>query len=282
MASRLAGRFDSKDKQGIGEYQMNIEISAHPAFAGGVSNLYRLECPAPLGPARQAPMWPHFMNGQPDKPVRVLLIDDDMHIRKVISQELLRDVRTHLVAQGASMREGRSLIREHQFDVMLVDLNLGDGSGFELIQHLKLVRPAVEAVVISSTEDEQYALRAFELGATGYLVKSSWFGSFADALLQVANGGASISPILARRLLRKLEQPRATAVSQAAEREGKLTAREREVLKMVSTGASSGEIAARLEISCQTVNTHIKNIYRKLQIRTRSQAAIFAAHRGMI
>jgi DNA-binding NarL/FixJ family response regulator len=267
---------------------MNNEISAHPALAEkpshGASHMYEVENLVPRAAARQTPMWPHFLNGQPDKPVRVLLIDDDVHIRNVISQELLRDSRTHLVAQGASMRDGRSLIREHQFDVMLVDLNLGDGSGFELIQHLKLVRPMAEAVVISATEDEQYALRAFELGATGYLVKSSWFGSFPEALLQVVNGGASISPILARRLLRKLEQPRipVTAVSQAADREAKLTLREREVLKMVSTGCTSGEIAAYLEISCQTVNTHIKNIYRKLQIRTRSQAAIFATHRGMI
>jgi DNA-binding NarL/FixJ family response regulator len=235
------------------------------------------------GPSHASVNWPDFLTGQPGKPVRVLLIDDDAHIRNVISFELLGDQRTHLVAQGSSLREGRRMIGQHEFDVLLVDLNLGDGSGFDLIQQMKILRPLAEAVVISAMEDEQYALHAFDLGATGYLVKNSWFGNFPQALLQVVNGGASISPNLARRLLRKLEQPqKALLVNQEPEREDKLTAREKEVLKMVSTGYTSIEIGVRLTISSQTVNTHIKNIYRKLQIRSRSQAAIFAAHRGLI
>lgn len=231
--------------------------------------------------------WPHFLIGQPDRPVRVLLVDDDAHMRKVIALELLADLRCDLVGQASSVKEARKLIAHQPFEVMLVDLNLGDGNGFELIEHLKTTHPMAEAVVISCMEDEQYALKAFELGATGYLVKNSWFGNFSQAVLQVVNGGASITPNLARRLLQKLDQShasyeRCSAGSANSALKDKLSDREREVLKMVAAGYTSAEIGTRLMISYQTVNTHIKNIYRKLQVRSRAQAVSSAAHMGLL
>ena len=233
-----------------------------------------------------AAMWPDFLIGQPGRPIRVLLIDDDAHMRRVISQELLADLRCDLVAQGSSVKEGRKLISQHLFEVMLVDLNLGDGTGFELIEHMKTAHPLAEAIVISGMEDEQHALRAFELGATGYLVKNSWFGNFPQAVLQVVNGGASITPNLARRLLHKLEQPQEPHVRTIGAAghglKDKLSEREKEVLKMVASGYTSAEIGTRLMISYQTVNTHIKNMYRKLQVRSRAQAVSSAAHMGLL
>ncbi|WP_309682473.1 response regulator transcription factor [Polaromonas sp.] len=227
--------------------------------------------------------WPNFLTGQPGKPVQVLLIDDDACMRKVISQELLADLRINLVAQGSSMREGRRLISQHEFDVMLIDLNLGDGTGFELIERMKTVRPHAEAVVISAMEDDEHALHAFELGATGYLVKNSWFGNFPQAVLQVVNGGASITPNLARRLLRSLGQvPVSSQPAASAGPKSKLSDREKDVMKMVASGYTSSEIASRLTISSQTVNTHIKNIYHKLQVHSRAQAVSFAAQRGLL
>jgi len=228
-------------------------------------------------------MWPDFLTGQPGQPVRVLLIDDDPHMRLVIAQELLGDMRINLLAQAGSMKEGRRLIAQHEFDVMLVDLNLGDGTGFDLIEHMKNMRPMAEAVVISAMEDEQHALHAFELGATGYLVKNSWFGNFPQAVLQVVNGGASITPNLARRLLHRLDHAQGSAhrTVQSSCDNDKLSEREKEVLKMVAAGYTSAEIGSRLVVSCHTINTHIKNIYRKLNVRTRAQAVSFAAHRGL-
>lgn len=228
------------------------------------------------------PLWPGFLTGQPDQPVRVLLIDDDAHMSRVISHELLADMRINLLGQASSLREGRRLISQNEFDVMLVDLNLGDGTGFDLIEYMKTVRPMAEAVVISGMEDEQHALHAFELGATGYLVKNSWFGNFPQAVLQVVNGGASITPNLARRLLSRFEHVQLTEqVTQEARSKDKLSEREKEVLKLVASGYTSTEIGSRLIISGQTVNTHIKNIYRKLNVRTRAQAVSFATHRGL-
>ena len=226
--------------------------------------------------------WPDFLVGQADKPVRVLLVDDDEHMRRVISQELMADPRTLVVAQASSVREGRKAIRQHAFDVMLVDLNLGDGEGFDLLDYMKSLRPSAEAVIVSIMENDEHVLRAFELGATGYLIKNSWFGNYPQAVLQVANGGASITPNLARRLLQRFDKRHEEqAKRRQAEEPDRLSAREREVLRMIAGGYTSAEIGTRLAISCMTVNTHIKNIYRKLQVRTRAQAVRFASLRGL-
>ena len=223
------------------------------------------------------PLWPGFMAGQPGRPVRVLLIDDDENMRRVIAQELLADLRIDLLAQGASVRDGRRLIDAHDFDVLLVDLNLGDGTGFTLIERTKQLRPLAEAVVISATAEEQHALHAFALGATGYIEKASWFGSFVQAVLQVVNGGACITPSLTRRLLGKLDYSPAVSSPNY-----KLSAREKEVLSLVAAGLDSPAIGQHLAISEQTVNTHIKNIFRKLGAGTRAQAVSLGASLGLL
>jgi DNA-binding NarL/FixJ family response regulator len=145
------------------------------------------------------------------------------------------------------------------------------------------VRPVAEAIVISAMEDAQHALHAFRLGATGYLVKNSWFGNFAQAVLQVVNGGASITPGLARRLLGKFEHlsPKGAAAPGSEKAWEKLSEREKGVLQLVASGHTSTAIGARLNISGQTVNTHIKNIYRKFNVRSRAQAVSFAAAHGI-
>jgi DNA-binding NarL/FixJ family response regulator len=230
-----------------------------------------------------APTWPDYFLGQPGRPIRVLLVDDDSHVRNVIANELLSDARIALVAQGGSLKEGRRLANSREFDVLLVDLNLGDGLGFDLITLVKTAKPLVEVIAISVMEDEDHALHAFELGATGYYVKHTWFGSFPDAVLQVVNGGASITPSLARRLLKKMDHSHVTpATSVPRPAVDLLSDREREVLKMVATGYISSEISQMLSISIQTVNTHIKNTHHKLQVRTRAQAVSLAVQSGLL
>ena len=236
------------------------------------------------GLVRGAPSgWPEHMAGQSGHPVRVLLIDDDEHIRRVIAQELMGDPRTLVVAQGASLREGRRLMKLHDFDVMLVDLYLGDGDGFELVETMKRLHPSAEAIVISLMDDDEQVVRAFEMGATGYLVKNSVFGSYAQAVLQVVNGGASITPHLARRMLQRFAAAPADAPARhrMAQENEPLSSREKEVLGMVAAGYTSAEIAEQSRITVATVETHIRNIYRKLQVRSRAQAVRFASLRGL-
>ena len=235
-------------------------------------------CPPP------EPLWPNFLTGQEDAPVRVLLIDDDEFMRRVIAQELLSDMRIQLEGQGSSVRDGRRLLATHEFDVLMVDLRLGDGSGFDLIREARKLHRYCEIIVISALEDDAHVMHAFELGATGYLLKHAWLQSFAEAVLQVVNGGAAITPKLTRRLLTRMnlqvngERPAA----EAPLREATLTAREREVLRFVARGCVSKEISMRLGISGQTVNAHIKNIYKKLHVHSRAQAVSLATHTGQL
>ncbi len=237
-------------------------------------------------------LWPNFLMGQSSNPLRVILVDSDVRMCSVVSQELNLDTRINLVATANNLRDGKQVIAKHMFDVMLVDTHLGDGLGLELIKHMKATRPNAEAVVISVKDDAQNALEAFQLGASGYLVKNSWFGNFTQAVLQVANGGAFISPNLARRLLLKLTEAHHTELNKFQARYAshsnpepsgkKLSQREVEILSLVARGSTSHEIAHETAISEQTVTTHMKNIYRKLNVHTRMQAVTSAKNQGLL
>lgn len=228
-------------------------------------------------------LWPLDMVGQESKPVRVFVVDDDAHIRRVITQALMADSRTLLVGQARSLREARKNMCQQEFDVLLVDLHLEDGEGLELLAFTHNVYPHVLAIVISVTEREDDVLRAFEQGAVGYLLKNSWFDDYAQAVLEVANGGASITPVLAKRLLSRLSRcPGKLQAHDTSLHVELLTQREIEVLRLVSCGYTSPEIAKSLDIGVMTVNTHIKSIYRKLQTHTRAQAVRAASSRGLI
>jgi DNA-binding NarL/FixJ family response regulator len=268
----MGANHDGREKK-MDKLVESDELFSKPAFLSGVSPVARTV----------APTWPDYFLGQPGRPIRVLLVDDDSHVRNVIANELLSDARIALVAQGGSLKEGKRLANSHEFDVLLVDLNLGDGLGFDLITLVKATKPMVEVIAISVMEDEEHALHAFELGATGYYVKHTWFGSFPDAVLQVVNGGASITPSLARRLLKKMEHSRATPSNSVPRPSVDLLSdREREVLKLVATGYISSEISQMLSITVQTVNTHIKNTHHKLHVRTRAQAVSLAVQSGLL
>jgi DNA-binding NarL/FixJ family response regulator len=229
------------------------------------------------------PAWPSFLTGQAEKPVRVLVICDAAYTRTVISPELMSDNRTLLTGQADTVRDGRRLILTHDFDVLLVNLYLPDGCALELIPYARKLRPGIEAIVVSPAEESEEALRAFEVGASGYLVRNSWFDSVVQAVLQVANGGACITPTVARRLLLTREPDRTLPAAHAPNGPlSKLSDRECEILRMVANGMTSGEIARRLVISPMTVNTHMKHVYHKLQARTRAQAVRRASDWGVL
>ncbi|QRF62885.1 response regulator [Variovorax paradoxus] len=146
-------------------------------------------------------LWPEFGRVQATEPVRVLLVVDEPGLRQVLAQELLADPRVLLTAQTGSTREARRFIGTASFDVLVADIDFDGEQGLELIAATRARRPIAEIIAMSSSEEPEDALRAMRLGATGYLTKSSWFRDIADAVLQVANGGAAISPSVTRQLL---------------------------------------------------------------------------------
>lgn len=238
--------------------------------------------------AAPAHLWPDFLVGQSSQPLRVVLIEEETHLRGVVGHDLGLDPRTTLVATAGNMREGKHLLETYVFDVLLLDLNMHSGMSFEILKYAKMMRPNAEIIVISKTDDVQNATKAFNLGANGHILKDSWFGDFAQAVLQVANGGSFVSPNLARKLINQMSNGRESEAqnfsNQVVSLPGNsiLSYREREILEQVANGCTSSAIALKINISCQTVTTHIKNIYRKLQVHTRAQAVSTAKNQGLL
>ena len=209
-------------------------------------------------------------------PVRTLLVASDPQLRQAVSRKLAADPRTELVAWARTLGQGSRLAEPA--DVLLVERELEDGDGLDLVRHLKQVHPAAEAIVLARADDEQGALRAFDAGAAGWLVLRDGVADFALAVLNVANGGAALSPSLARRLMRRPPRHDTPSPSQCAL--AAITGREREVLAQIARGLQSKENARELAISDETVNAHVKSIYRKLQVHSRAQLVRLASQAG--
>ncbi len=164
------------------------------------------------------------------------------------------------------------------FDLALVDLALGDGSGLEVITQLARRQPGCAVVVASIHDDNEHLFQALQAGAQGYLLKDHPTAWLAVQLQGIAQGQPPLSPAIARRLLRHFQAPE-TAHAAAAP---SLSAREREVLGLLAQGVRIADIGATLGISRHTVGDHVKNIYRKLNITSRAEAALQARSMGLI
>lgn len=224
-------------------------------------------------------------NGFLSEPVRLILVSSDPHLRLVVAQELAADARTDLVGQAGSVAQARRRMAQTSFDVLLIDTRLDHA--LELIASICVPPRKSLVLVICAADDEDGAVQAFIAGASGCVLRSAGLGRFVQAALEVARGGAVLPPSLARRLLRRHDLPApassASAWGVASDKAiGRLSQRETEVLAMVARGLRTREIGQQLTISGDTVNAHIKSIYRKLQVHSRTQAARIAAQAGLL
>ena len=181
-------------------------------------------------------------------------------------------------------------------NVLLVDLGLPDGSGLEVIRHAIKCNPACEVLVISMFGDEDNVLASIEAGALGYIHKDSAPEDVAQTIIDMRAGASPISPMIARRVLAKYrsleqktppsqpQQPGSTAARgpQAQPAEGFLSTREQQVLALVARGFSHAEIARLQELSVHTVHTHIKNMYAKLSVHSKTEAIYEATRMGIL
>jgi DNA-binding NarL/FixJ family response regulator len=174
--------------------------------------------------------------------------------------------------------------------VLLVDLQLPDGSGVDLIRAARRIAPQAESMVISVFGDEAHVVTAIEAGATGYLLKDASAEEIAMAITRLLAGEAPISSAIARHLLRRFRalpsQAPGTAAAAASAaplaRPTPLTPRESEVLALIAKGLSYQRIADTLAMSPNTVTSHIKQIYRKLAVNSRGEAVFEAQQMGLL
>ncbi len=220
---------------------------------------------------------------------RVLIVEDDSAFRARYTAMLANDASFEVVASVGTGAEGLAMLDLKQPDILLVDLGLPDFSGIEVIRHATQTLPACECMVVTVFGDEEHVLASIEAGASGYLLKDASEESFLAGIGELMNGGSPISPIIARRLLKRFHaEPLSPAISvDAPDADGELMGvalsdREREILLLASKGFNYPEMGKLMGISPHTVTSHVKKIYRKLAVHSRGEAVFEANRMGLI
>ena len=217
---------------------------------------------------------------------RVLIVEDDPAFRTRYTAMLDTDAAFEVVASVATGAEGLAMLDLRKPDVLLVDLGLPDISGIEVIRHASQTLPRCECMVVTVFGDEEHVLASIEAGAAGYLLKDASAESFLSGIRELINGGSPISPIIARRLLKRFQAvPTSASVAVDADHGGDrvaLSDREREILMLASKGFNYPEMGKLMGISPHTVTSHVKKIYRKLAVHSRGEAVFEANRMGLI
>lgn len=210
----------------------------------------------------------------------VLVVEDDDETRGYIADALGGEAGPYVVTTAATFAQSVELLEREPPDVLLVDLGLPDGNGLELIQRSRRLSADTLALVISVFGDESSVIRAIEAGARGYLLKSEAPEDLRLCVHQLLAGGAPISPGIAAHVLRRFREP--APVPEDGDEASDLTTRERQVLQLMVQGLTYKEAADTLGISRNTVASHIKHIYRKLEVDSRGEAVFEALSRGIL
>jgi DNA-binding NarL/FixJ family response regulator len=210
----------------------------------------------------------------------VLVVEDDMNTRSYLVEALSADEGSYTVATAATLREGVLALTDRVPDVMLVDLGLPDGNGLDLIRGARELSTDVLTLVITVFGDEATVIGAIEAGAQGYLLKSEAPEDLRECVRQLLAGGAPISPGIASHLLRRFQSIESD--HNAANGNAKLTTRERDVLELLVKGLPYKEVGDLLGVTRNTVTSHVRSIYRKLEVTSRGEAVFEALRQGIV
>jgi DNA-binding NarL/FixJ family response regulator len=213
---------------------------------------------------------------------RILIVEDDPAFRMMCRAAIGRDALLKIVASCRCARQAMIAISRATVDVALVDLGLPDGSGIDVIKAIRRRQPRCDVMVISIFQDEEVVLGAIEAGAAGYLLKDSAPPDIVASIRALRAGGAPINPMIARLLLDRIRPRDATRQTTGRPAALALSEREIEILRIVAKGLSLAEIAKLLGISVNTVKTHVKRIYHKLAVSSRTEAVFEAQCMGLL
>lgn len=197
---------------------------------------------------------------KPAAPLNLLLVDDHTMVREGLARVLDPKAHGWSITEAASGYQALECLRSQAFDLAIVDLSMPGMSGLDLIARIRSEFPAVVVLVLSMHAEEQYALRAFQAGARGYLTKDSASGELVQAVRKVAAGGMFVTPNVAERMVQQLHG------QQPAPGIDALTNRELEILRRLVAGQRPVDIARDLHLSIKTVSTHKRNVLQKLQL----------------
>jgi len=212
---------------------------------------------------------------------RIAIVDDHTIVRAGLSSLLEAQADFEVVGEASEAAAAAKLAQDLKPDVFIMDISMPTVSGFEAIRRVLEVSPASKVVVLTMHEDERYVFQALEAGASGYLVKGSPPSELHTAIRAVVRGEAYFCPTVAKQMLTTYLH-RVGNRSQPEDVIYSLSAREREVLRLIAEGLTSREIASRLFLSANTVERHRANIMEKLQLHNRAQLVKFAIRHGLV
>ena len=211
-----------------------------------------------------------------DKPIRILITDDHAVVREGLQALIASEPGMEVVGEAQDGVEAVMQARLLQPDVVLLDLVMPRMGGLEAIGEIKQENPDARILILTSFAEDDKVFPAVRAGALGYLLKDSGPEELVQAIRQVYRGESSLHPSIARRVLQELVNP-----SEQGPNTNALTEREVEVLQLVAGGQSNRDISNRLAISEATVRTHVSNILSKLNLGSRTQAALYALREGL-
>jgi NarL family two-component system response regulator LiaR len=211
--------------------------------------------------------------------IRILVVDDHIVVRKGLIAMLETEPGMQIIGEASNGAEALELVKSLLPDVVLMDLVMPVMDGIEATRQIKQAAPSVNVLVLTSFSTNDKVLPSLNAGAIGYLLKDSTPIDLVRAIQQVAQGEGSLHPAVTRQVLAQMHAPIAQ-VEQASEEE--LTERETEVLKHMAHGYSNAEIARLMVVSNATVHTHVSRILSKLNLSSRTQAALYALKKGLV
>lgn len=211
---------------------------------------------------------------------KILVADDHPLVREALVRVFSNQKDMKVVGEAADGEEAIKLASQLKPDVLVMDIMMPKIDGLQASRTIKKMSPSTAILILTAYDDDSYVLGLLEAGAAGYLMKSARGQDLVEAVRSIRAGESVLHPRVIEKLLRR-------AVSQSAKIEEQkikepLTAREKELLKLVAAGMSNKEIAAKLCLSIRTVKAHLSNIFNKMGVASRSEALIMALKAGLI
>jgi len=206
--------------------------------------------------------------------IRVLVVDDHPIVRQGLVSVLGDEDDLEVVGEAGSGREAVARVQRLQPDVVLLDLEMPDLDGVAAIPQLLALRPGLGILVFTAYDTDERVLGAVRAGARGYLLKGASAEEIARGIRSVNAGGSYLEPRVTSKLIAEVSSPRRSGLV--------LSAREKEVLRLVADGLPTKQISASLSITERTVKFHVNSIFRKLGADNRAQAVALAAQRGLL
>jgi two-component system, NarL family, response regulator LiaR len=211
------------------------------------------------------------------RPVRVLIADDQTLFRSGLARLLNDDPRVEVVGEAVDGDDAARQVTLLRPDVILMDIKMPNSDGVQATQRIMAENPAAKVLILTTFDTDSYVLQALKAGASGYVLKDSRVESIVSSILAVVAGERVMSSSIANMVLDLL-----AGASNGKEFYDGLTARELEILKLLAAGIANKQIAFRLKISEKTVRNHVSNMYEKLNIADRAQAALYAVRKGLV